>query len=81
MFKKIDYILSLSCPLLQALEMIEMMVEYRYRARRHVWTAPEAVVKRNLTKPHEEVLRNYGFTGVSDSFFEYFQLNEGVLRK
>ena len=80
MFKKISYILSLDCPLLQALEMIEMMVDYRYMANRHHWTEPEAIVKKNLRIPFEKVLKEYGFGAISDDFFEYFSLHEHVLR-
>lgn len=78
MFKKIDYILSLTCPLLQSLEMIEMMVDYRWRANRHHWTASEEVVKKNLSARLESDMRWYGHAAISDQFFDYFELNREV---
>jgi hypothetical protein len=72
MKNKISRIIEIPCPLIQALEMIEMIAENRYRANRHHWTEPQDVVIKNLKRVSELRMRMYGYAIIVEDFFDFF---------
>jgi hypothetical protein len=76
MKKQIMRIIEISCPLVQTMEMIDMMVAFHYRANLHVWNAPEKTVKKNLVATMMVKFENHGHGIIVDEFFEYFQLGD-----